>query len=78
MRAGSASIDPKVNDGTPSGYEAEKPMTISEKRTVTVLLTEEHLLKMIEDHLLMENEIGDRSQGRSHRAKVVGHQLETS
>ena len=35
-------------------------MAISERRAVTVLLTEEHLRKMIEDHLLKENEIGDR------------------
>jgi len=27
---------------------------------VTVLLTEEHLRKMIEDHFLQENELGDR------------------
>ena len=50
----------KVNYGTPSGCEAEKPMAISERRAVTVLLTEEHLRKMIEDHLLQEDEIGDR------------------
>jgi hypothetical protein len=35
-------------------------MAISERRTVTVLLTEEHLRKMIEDHFLNENELGDR------------------
>ena len=35
-------------------------MTISEKCAVTVLLTEEHLRKMIGDHLLKEDEIGDR------------------
>ena len=39
--------------------EAEKPMAISERRAVTVLLTDEHLRKMIEDHLLKENEIAD-------------------
>ena len=27
---------------------------------MTVFLTEEHLHKMIEDHFLMENELGDR------------------
>lgn len=43
-----------------SGCEAEKPMAISERRAVTVLLTEEHLRKMIEDHLLKEDEIGDQ------------------
>jgi hypothetical protein len=42
-----------------SGCEAEKPVATSEKRAVTVLLTEEHLRKMIEDHFLMENELGD-------------------
>ena len=35
-------------------------MAIFEKRAVTVLLRKEHLRKMIEDHLLEENEIGDR------------------
>jgi hypothetical protein len=35
-------------------------MAISARRAVTVLLTEEHLRKMIADHLLEENEIGDR------------------
>jgi hypothetical protein len=35
-------------------------MAISERRAVTVLLTGEHLRKMIEDHFLKENELGDR------------------
>ena len=35
-------------------------MAISERREVTVLLTEEHLRRMIEDDLLKENEIADR------------------
>ena len=35
-------------------------MAISERREVTVLLTEEHLRKIVEDHLLNEDEIGDR------------------
>ena len=35
-------------------------MAILEKREVTVLLTEEHLRKMIDVDLLKENEIGDR------------------
>ena len=35
-------------------------MAKSERRAVTVLLTEEHLRKMIEDHLLKEDEIGDQ------------------
>lgn len=30
------------------------------RREVTVLLTEEHLQKLIEDHLLKENETDDR------------------
>ena len=42
--------------------DAEKPMAISKRRAVTVLLTEEHLRKMIENHLLTENEVGDRSR----------------
>ena len=35
-------------------------LAISDRRAVTVLLTSEHLSKMIKDYLLMENEIGDR------------------
>ena len=35
-------------------------MDISERREVTVLLTEEHLRKIVKDHLLNEDEIGDR------------------
>ena len=35
-------------------------MAISDGRMVTVLLTEEHLRKMIDDHLLKEDEIGDQ------------------
>jgi hypothetical protein len=35
-------------------------MTTSKKRAVTVLVTQEHLRKMVEDHLLQENELGDR------------------
>ncbi len=34
-------------------------MPTPERRTVKVLLTEEHLRKMIEDHRLSENELGD-------------------
>lgn len=56
------------------GCEAEKPMAISERRAVTVLLTEEHLRKMIEDHLLKENEIGDRVKV----ARIVQKLLDTS
>jgi hypothetical protein len=35
-------------------------MTATENRAVTVFLTEEHLRKMSEDHLLAANEIDDR------------------
>ena len=35
-------------------------MAISERRAARVFLTEEHLRKMIEDHLLKEDEIGDQ------------------
>jgi hypothetical protein len=35
-------------------------MAKSKRHTVTVLLTEDHLRKMIDDHLLKEEEIGDR------------------
>ena len=35
-------------------------MAISARREVTILLSEEHLRKMSEDHLLKENEIEDR------------------
>ena len=48
-------------------------MAISEKRAVTVLLTEEHLLKMIEGHLLKKDEIGDRVKV----ARIVQKLLDT-
>lgn len=35
-------------------------MASLERRAVKVLLSEEHLRKMIGDHLLKENELGDR------------------
>lgn len=35
-------------------------MAKSKRHAVTVLLTEDHLRKMIDDHLLKEEEIGDR------------------
>ncbi len=35
-------------------------MTVAKRLAVTVLLTEEHLRKMVEDHLVSEKEIGDR------------------
>ena len=37
-------------------------MAISEGRAVAVVLKKEHLRKMIEHHLLKENEIGDRAK----------------
>ena len=37
-------------------------MAIPERRAVTVLLTEEHLSKLIEDHFLNENELGDQGK----------------
>jgi hypothetical protein len=40
--------------------EVERLMTATENRAVTVLLTEEHVRKMIEDHLLQANEINDQ------------------
>ena len=52
---------------------ADKTMAILEKRVVTVLLTEEHLRKMIEDHLLKENETGDRVKV----ARIVQKLLDT-
>ena len=44
----------KVNDGKPTRCDAETAVAMSERRAVTVHLTEEHLRKMIEDHLLKE------------------------
>jgi hypothetical protein len=49
----------KVDDGRPSRCYAENPMAISGGRAVTVLLTEEHLRKIIEYDLLKEDEISD-------------------
>jgi hypothetical protein len=37
-------------------------MTDPERRTVKVLLTEEHLRKMVDDHLLAEDETGDNAK----------------
>ncbi len=37
-------------------------MARSEKRTVTIPLTEMHLRKMIDDHLLKEDEISDQAK----------------
>jgi hypothetical protein len=49
-------------------------MAISDRRAVTVLLTDEHLSKMIGDHLLMENEIDDRVKV----ARIVQKLLDSS
>ncbi len=49
-------------------------MPTPERRTVKVLLTEEHLRKMIEDHRLAENELGDSVK----LARVVQKLLDTS
>jgi hypothetical protein len=49
----------KVDDERSSRCDAEKPMAISGGRAVTVLLTEEHLRKIIEHHLLKEDQISD-------------------
>jgi hypothetical protein len=48
-------------------------MAISERRAVMVLLTEEHLRKMIEDHLLTEDEKSDQVKV----ARVVQKLLDT-
>ena len=37
-------------------------MTDPERRTVKVLLTEEHLRKMVDEHLLAEDETGDNAK----------------
>jgi hypothetical protein len=37
-------------------------MAIPERRTVTVVLTEMHLRKMMDDHLLEEDEISDQAK----------------
>jgi hypothetical protein len=42
--------------------DAGRPMATSKRHTATVLLTNEHLHKMIEDHLLQENELSDQSK----------------
>lgn len=37
-------------------------MAQPDRRTATVILTEEHLRKIVEDHLLNEDEIGDQAK----------------
>jgi hypothetical protein len=46
-------------------------MAISDRRAVTVLLREKHLRKMIEDHFLKENELGDRVKVARIAQKVL-------
>ena len=48
-------------------------MALFERRAVTVLLTEEHLRKIVEDHLLKEDEIDDRVKV----ARIVQKLLDT-
>ena len=42
--------------------DAGKPTATSKRHTATVLLTDEHLHKMIEDHLMHESELNDQSK----------------
>lgn len=42
--------------------DAGRPMATSKRHTATVLLTDEHLHKMVEDHLLQENDLSDQSK----------------
>ena len=49
-------------------------MAISERCAVTVLLTERHLCRMVEDNLLKRNEVGDRVKV----ASIVQKLLDTS
>ena len=49
-------------------------MATSKRCAVTVLLTKEHLRKMIENHLLAENKLGDRVK----LARVVQKLLDAS
>ena len=52
----------RLHGGGPSAVpiEAKRLMATPGSREVSVLLTEEHLQKLIEDHLLKENETDDR------------------
>lgn len=53
--------------------DAGRPTATSKRHTATVLLTDEHLHKMIEDHLLHESELNDQSKV----ARVVQQLVET-
>jgi hypothetical protein len=48
--------------GETVGGEEKRSMATPERRAVTVFLTEEHLRKIIDDHLLKKTEIGDRTK----------------
>ena len=61
----------KIDDGRPSRCNAEKTMATSEGRAVNVLLTEEHLRKII-DYYRFERRSG---QAPARGAKVVGRSL---
>ena len=58
----------------PNPCAAEMPMVISSGRAVTVLLTEEHLWRIIEYHLLEEDEISDPVK----LSRVVRKSLDTA
>ena len=49
-------------------------MRTIERRAVTVLLTEEHLRKMLDDHLINEDDIDDRLR----LSRIVQQQLDSS
>jgi hypothetical protein len=46
-------------------------MAAHRKRSVTVLLTEAHLRKIVDDHLLTENELDDRVKVARVTQKLV-------
>ena len=50
--------------------DAGRPMATPKRHTATVLLTDEHLHKMIEDHLLQQSELNDQ-----HKVVRVVQQL---
>jgi hypothetical protein len=50
-------------------------MAAPRNQSVTVLLTEEHLRKIVDDHLLAENELGDRVKMARVMQKLVDRGL---
>ena len=52
-------------------WGGDRLMTTTERHAVTVFLTEEHLRKMIDDHLLKEEEMGDRVKVARVVQKIV-------